>query len=176
MNDVAVLFCRSDSVYLSFAVDVWDRERDALAYSGPWPVVAHPPCRGWGRLRHLAKPRVGELDCGLFAVWAARQWGGVVEHPAGSLLWDACGLPLPGAGVDASGGWTLRVRQSRWGHGADKWTWLYVVGCPPERVPELPPDRSGGRVVERMCGAERERTPPAFAHWLLTLAARCSVG
>lgn len=173
MNDLAVLFARADSVYKGFAVDVWDVHRDAMSYAGPWPVVAHPPCRAWGKLRHMAKPRPDELDCGLFAVYAARRWGGVVEHPAGSLLWAACGLPLPGQVADEYGGFTLSVLQSRWGHGASKATWFYVVGCPLELVPELPPDRLGGRYVERMCRAERERTPPALAHWLLRLALRC---
>lgn len=175
MNDLAVLFARADSVYKGFAVDVWDVGRDAMTYEGPWPVVAHPPCRAWGRLRHLAKPRPGEMDCGLFAVHAARCWGGVVEHPAGSLLWAACGLPRPGEAADDYGGFTLAVRQSLWAHGADKLTWLYVVGCPPELVPDLPPARRGGRLVQNMDVCERERTPPAFAHWLLRLAHRCMV-
>jgi len=43
---VAVLFARADSIYKSLPdCDVYDIERDARTYDGPWPVVAHPPCR-----------------------------------------------------------------------------------------------------------------------------------
>ena len=58
---VAVLFARADSHYKALPdVDVWDIERDARKWSGGSPVVAHPPCRSWGRLAHMAKPRPDE--------------------------------------------------------------------------------------------------------------------
>ena len=53
---VAALFCRRDSNYkLLPGVDVYDADRDARTYDGPHPVIAHPPCRGWGELRHMAR-------------------------------------------------------------------------------------------------------------------------
>lgn len=68
---VAVLFARSDSIYKSLSdCDVWDIERDARHWPGGCPVVAHPPCRGWGRLRKLAKPTEGERE---LAIWAVEQ-------------------------------------------------------------------------------------------------------
>ena len=57
---VAVLFARSDSVYKTLpGCDVWDKERDARCFAGNEKIVAHPPCRGWGKLRKLAKPEPG---------------------------------------------------------------------------------------------------------------------
>lgn len=186
---VAVLFARADSVYKKIQVcDVWDAGRDARKWPGGMPVIAHPPCRAWGRLRHFAKPRPDEKELAIFAVEQLRIYGGVLEHPAKSTLWAAAGLPAPG-GVDKFGGWTLPVLQSAWGHRADKATFLYVVGCAPAELPVLPlrleyathvigsraRNSDGTRKLE--CSkAERERTPIALAYWLVELAMRAGVG
>ena len=53
-SPVAAMFVRADSVYKTIpGVDCWDIDRDARLWPGGCPVVAHPPCRAWGRLRHL---------------------------------------------------------------------------------------------------------------------------
>lgn len=47
---VAALFVEKDGPYSELnQVDVWDIERDARFYNGPFPVVAHPPCERCGR-------------------------------------------------------------------------------------------------------------------------------
>lgn len=171
---VAVLFARANTPYRQLNADVWDEARDARRFDGPGPVVAHPPCRTWGRLYRFAKAPDHEAALSCFAVRQVQRWGGVLEHPAGSRLWDYCGLPMPGR-RDRFGGFTLPILQSWWGHRAPKATWLYVVGCEPADVPDMPfelgiPD---GRVA-LMGKPERERTPPALAAWLLELAQRCS--
>jgi len=80
MISVAVLFARADSVYKTIpGCDVWDIERDARRWPGGCSVVAHPPCRAWGRLRTFANPRKGER---LLATWAVRQvrkWGSMTD-------------------------------------------------------------------------------------------------
>ena len=82
MMQIAVLFARADSNYKQLPeCDVWDAERDARNWPGGCQVVAHPPCRAWGRLRHFAKPRDDEKDLARFAVAQVRKWGGVLEHP-----------------------------------------------------------------------------------------------
>jgi hypothetical protein len=120
------------------------------------------------------------------AVAQVRCWGGVLEHPAGSLLWRHCALPRPGELPDAWGGQCVEVCQVDWGHPARKRTWLYYVGG---RLPPFPARRepthwiSGGRKVRhdhgggvvppgiRVCSAQqRRRTPPAFAAWLVNIA------
>lgn len=125
-------------------VDAWDEARDARLYSGPHPVVAHPPCQRWGKLwagQPLWIKRTGERkkkgdDGGCFkaALAAVRKWGGVLEHPRGSHAWAHFNLnkpPREGGWVPADfhGGWTCEVEQGRYGHYARKPTWLYAVNC-----------------------------------------------
>lgn len=179
---VAVLFARSDSIYKRLpGCDVWDSERDARHYSGVLPVIAHPPCRAWAGLRHMAKPRPDEKELALFAVEQVRRCGGVLEHPAGSTLWEVAGLPPPGQ-RDEFGGFTLSVCQFDFGHRAEKPTRLYFCGVEPLVLPKLP-IRLGeapciiGTSGRRLDGsrssrrpevskAEREATPAEFAAWL----------
>jgi hypothetical protein len=185
---IAALYVRADSVYKSMGLDAWDIERDAAKYSGPHPIIAHPPCRSWGRFRKLAKPRPGEKELGVLAVAQVRTWGGVLEHPQASSLWKACNLPLPRRGaVDEFGGFTLDVEQYWWGHKAKKRTWLYVCGCKPSDVPSMPirisePEYyvTPGNLRKGDAGykpsitkSEREATPPEFAKWLADLAGKC---
>lgn len=182
----AVLFVRSDSVYKSLRCDPWDIERDARNWPGGAPVVAHPPCRAWGRLRKFAKPRSDEKDLAHFAVAAVRTWGGVLEHPASSSLWPAADLPRPGDGIDRAGGWSLAVDQFWWGHRARKRTWLYIVGLLPRSLPAFDlhlgdaPCVIGGPGGPRNRGRhlpkiEREATPQLFATWLLKIASLSKV-
>ena len=190
-SQVAVLYARADSNYRALdGTDVWDAERDARRWPGGVPVVAHPPCRAWGNLRAFAKPREDEKALALHAVECVRRWGGVLEHPAGSTLWAAAGLPKPGEGVDQWGGWTLAAPQLWWGHRAEKRTWFYVVGADLRQLPQIPfsmalPTRyvvakTGRRKgmpgwMPDMNTAEREATPPALAAWLVEAARVCRV-
>ena len=182
--DVAVLFSRVDSIYKTLpGCDVWDITRDALNWRGNCPVVCHPPCRAWGRLRRFARPRDGERELALWAVKMVQRWNGVLEHPSSSLLWPVAGLPKPGK-RDQFGGWTMSVLQWWWGHRAEKKTLLYIVGCEPRDVPPIPfKIGEASHVIQsrKRCGyrphvskAEREHTPPAFAAWLVELARRCA--
>ena len=171
---VAILCARRDSVYkLLPDLEVFDADRDARSFGGGVPVVAHPPCRGWGRFRWRSNHDENELDLARFCVHACQANGGVLEHPAGSALWADMSLPLAATPSRRESGFTLCVDQSWWGHPARKRTWLYVVGLS-GRVPPLsyslalPPTP-----VVHLGRAARERTPPAFAEWLVALAKQC---
>lgn len=161
-------------------VECWGVERDAGAYPGPWKVVAHPPCGPWGGLSHLCTQQ--DPRCAVDAVGFVRRFGGVLEHPKGSRLWDACRMPAPGGLPDAYGGWTLEVDQCRWGHPALKMTWLYIVGT--TEVPTIPPPGTPTRLIDspksqknrqtdrllHLPKSQRHLTPPAFAAWLVEVA------
>lgn len=171
---VAVLYARSDSCYFDLVRDVFDIKRDARTYAGSFPVVAHPPCRAWGSLRHLAKPRPDEKLLALDALAKVRRFGGVLEHPMGSSLWSHSQLPLPGALPDSYGGFTLLVEHGWWGHPAPKPTYLYIVGISRAALPAIPfqLQRAAGS-VSSLPTSEREKTPLLFAEWLVSLASSC---
>jgi len=187
--DIAALFVRRDSVYKTFdGVDCWDIDRDALNFPGGMPVVAHPPCRAWGKLRGLAKPRPGERELAFFAIEMVRRFGGVLEHPRSSLLFPTW-LPYPCI-VDQYGGYSICVDQFWWGHKAKKNTLLYVVGCVQNDLPDIPFSldcvmytigkpkyrRSVDYGVRKeVSKAEREHTPVRLAEWLVEVARRCRV-
>lgn len=162
---VSALFCCDSSPYRSIpGVDVFDVLRDARSFDLSTPVVAHPPCRAWGKLSYFAKPRHDERDLAIWAMWVVRHCGGVLEHPMTSRLWSFFGV-RPGC-RDDFGGLLVPVDQVDFGHRAQKRTGLYCVGCSVRPgwggVPTLS--------VERMPHAEREQTPPALASILVEAA------
>lgn len=143
---IAALYVQPNGCYSGLpGIDLWDEDRDARRYAGPWPVVAHPPCQRWGRFWHgsTRKPHQFKLgdDKGCFkaALAAVRAWGGVIEHPCDSHAWKFFTLTPPQrfAGwqrADDCGGWTCYVEQGHYGHFSRKPTWLYAVGVD---LPEL---------------------------------------
>jgi hypothetical protein len=193
LRTVAVLYCDPRGVYPTLpGTDCWPEARDARLYSGPHPVVAHPPCARWCRLakfvEHQTDGRIVVGDdggCFASALASVRRWGGVLEHPAWSLAWAAHGLiapPASGWQRDIYGGWCCEVAQSTYGHRARKLTWLYYVGekVPPE-LDWLKPQ--GLKVVTShnavrgsldngrgLTAREASATPPVFAERLLSIA------
>lgn len=146
-SPIAALYVETDGAYFDIPdVEAYDIQRDARNYDGPLPVVAHPPCQRWGRYWHgsPSRPHVHRrgADAGCFgaALTAVRNFGGVLEHPAGSSAWAWFGLKAPpraGGWVKADefGGWTCCVDQGHYGHFSNKATWLYAKGVD---LPELP--------------------------------------
>jgi hypothetical protein len=135
---IAALYVQTDGCYFDIPdVDPYDQHRDARFYRGPHPVIAHPPCKRWGRYWSggpSAKKRFELGDdngCFAYALRHVREYGGVLEHPADSLAWSYFGLhkpPRSGGWVvaDEFGGWTCCVYQIFYGHRAQKATWLYA--------------------------------------------------
>lgn len=142
LRTIAALFVEPRGPYDLPGVEPWGLpDRDARLYTGPHPVIAHPPCERWGRYARggpnpLARRRELGDDGGCFAaaLAAVRTWGGVLEHPCDSHAWRAHGLiapPRDGGWFTAGDwrGWTCCVEQGHYGHRARKATWLYAVRC-----------------------------------------------
>lgn len=150
------------------------------------------------RYPHRAKEFAHGNDGGLFALAlaAVREWGGVLEHPAQSRAWRSFDLPRPGPNIwqrGVCGGWCIEIDQAAFGHIARKRTWLYAFGATPP-LPPAPVNDPGRRVrvyrkrnadgswsrmddgqTHEITHAAAEHSPPAFARWLVNLAARCAV-
>lgn len=193
---IAALFVRRDSIYKSIpSIDAYDMDRRAETFRGGCPVIAHPPCRTWSKLKAFARAPVGEHNLALFAVDLVRENGGVVEHPATSSLWSVSGMPLLGGLPDKWGGWVFECDQFHWGHLAQKRTRLYICGTfflPPiphkDGIPSHCVSSLTGKrrsVAERrslphykpeLGPNRRDRTPLEFALWLKEICESISCG
>lgn len=195
---IAALYVETNGAYFGLPdVDPWDEVRDARLYTGPWPVVAHPPCQRWGQMAIVNFARYGGEhnrlgnDGGCFesALRAVRTYGGVLEHPAKSRAWARYGLTKPSVNGWTScvlGGWTCEVWQSAYGHRANKATWLYYYG--PGEPPALNWARptgshqigfhdQRGKVRNKPTLSKREAsaTPTEFRNLLISIAQSAKV-
>lgn len=178
---VAVLFVRKDSNYKRHpGIECFDAERNARTFIGTEAVIAHPPCRAWGKLRKFAKPRKGERALATFAIRTVRTNGGVLEHPSTSTLWKRLRISTDGS-RDKYGGFCLPIDQVAFGHKAQKRTILYICGIEAKHIPSYPYTMETATHVVRsekkdrrplITKAEREHTPPALVEWLIELARR----
>jgi hypothetical protein len=176
---ITVLYCQNPSIYAQLDCDVWDEKRNALLFFEKIPIISHPPCRLWSRMRGLSNAPGCERLMAISSVIHIRQNGGVLEQPFPSQLWKWLNLPLPGL-IDEFGGWSLIVNQSWFGHKAKKPTILYIVGCKPSEIPPYPLSfdlieycvSSSARLKSRLkpiSALERSATPILFASWLMEL-------
>lgn len=109
------------------------------------------------------------MACGPIAVDQVRQFGGVLEHPFRSHLWDYCGIPNPSGGVDRFGGFTLELEQGHFGHPMPKPSWFYCVRVDASRIRRFGRSQAFGS-LKRMASSERHFTPPAMAEALVEVA------
>ena len=156
-QDVAACFVRVDSVYKRLLPGrTYDIHKPAYLLPVGVKAIYHPPCRAWGNYAHLAKPRPGEKDLALWAMDRVRRFGGILEHPKTSRLWQYL---MPGDN-------TVAINQCDFGHGALKPTLLFYnrLGA----MPPLPSPRPPTNTVENMNVKEREETPVDLAEWLVS--------
>ena len=173
---IAVLFARPDSIYKTLpGCDVYDEARDARSWPGGSPLIAHPPCRLWSRMRRFSTAPAAEKGLALWGLEQVKRYGGVLEHPATSSFWKV---------ADLSGGFVVALDQFWFGHPAEKRTKLFIAGILPSALPPIPFKLGEPEFVvatsrrnpqrKRECSKRwRSATPPAFAAWLCSVARMC---
>lgn len=177
MQEIAALCVARNSVYKSLpGVACYDDVRDCRTFPGGMPVVAHPPCGPWSAYcRHQWKVVDGVKELAPWALSELRQWGGVLEHPAHSRLWDEFHLPKPGE-PERGGLWSMEVNQAWWGYTIEKKTWLLFSGIDKEALPDIPFRLRNSKGDRRrwavMSKHQRSATCREFAEWLVEVARR----
>lgn len=153
---ITVLCALENSIYHAIPnLDVYDKKRDSYTYDGTNKIVAHPPCAQWSKLRSFANEDKKEKELAFFCLEKIQKYGGILEHPHGSLFFKEAGIKP-----------TIVVNQSWFGFPAEKKTSLYFYDCLPLPLPEFRP--MPHRLVTNMNKIHRSITTLPFATWLLS--------
>lgn len=168
---IPVLFVHQRSNYKKIPFfDCYDEKRNALSYKGSNPVIAHPPCRLWSKLRSFSKAPASEKSLAIWSIELVRLVGGIVEHPYDSQLWKE--IECPGVGeFDKFGGTSFVFDQFDFGYYTRKRTRIYIVGL--NSLKELP--RLNLRFVpvtrkfQNLSPKQRSETTPELCLWFLEI-------
>lgn len=86
-KDVAVLCAAKESNYYYIkGLDIYDIKRNAFNFNSSLPIICHPPCAQFGKLRGLSNYNKTHLDLADFCIEKLLINGGILEHPYNSNL------------------------------------------------------------------------------------------
>lgn len=125
-------------------------------YSGTFPVIAHPPCAQWSRLHKFSKPDPFIKNLAVICYEKVMQNGGILEHPAGSHLFNY---------VNADWSKIVSVDQHWWNFPGRKRTYLLFHNVKPLSFP-LNFNSIPGDISNTLHSSARELTTLSFNKWL----------
>lgn len=177
---VNILFASKDSFYFQIpGLNVFDEKRNAESVERKGVFICHPPCAQWSRLRYFSNFNSRLKAYGPWSILLVRKFGGIIEHPASSLLFKKY-LPLPGQPPDKYGGFSLKITMHQFGASYHKPTWIYIVGINKKDLPAEPLNFSvishsisnpGKRsALKEISKKERSLSPFPFIFWLVQVA------
>lgn len=155
---IVVLCAQNNSIYKTLpGLEVYDKARDAYNYKGTnLPIIAHPPCAQWSRLKSFAKQDKLEKDLAWYCLDKIHEAGiGILEHPMGSSFWKEANITKGLYSID----------QHWFGFPARKRTYLYFHGCKPDTLP-LKFDAIK-TTVDKLKYTTRSTTTKTLAEWLI---------
>jgi hypothetical protein len=125
---IAVLCAHRNSNYYKIpGLDVYDQDRDSRTFPGNMPVIVHPPCAQWSKMKAFSHDNPEQKQLAYFCLDELKKWGGIFEHPHGSDVWKELDWP--------EGGKFIQVDQFWWGFPARKRTTLFFYRCKPIQYP-----------------------------------------
>jgi len=153
---ISVLCVKENSIYNEIPnLDLWGKYRNAYNFKGTTPVIAHPPCQQWSRLRYFSRANKEEKDLAHFCLEQVRKNGGILEHPHGSNFFKEAGIRP-----------TISINQSWFGFSCKKTTLLYFHHYRPIAHP-LNFDRIEKRINDLTSRKDkRSEMSLKFAKWL----------
>lgn len=165
----AALYVHSRSNYKKYPeFDCYDEKRNALNFDSMLPVIAHPPCRLYSRLRRFSNADEAEKEHAHNSLKIVRKNGGIFEHPASSKFWKVVDIIKPGR-TDSFGGFTVCIDQSWFGYYTQKRTLLYICGMEPDQLPRYPIKFNASvRKFDNLTPKQRSETTDEMILWILS--------
>jgi hypothetical protein len=155
---ISVLCIQKNSNYLQLPnLDLWNESRNTYNYTGINPVICHPPCQQWSRLKAFAKDDKLSKELALFCWDKVQVNGGIFEHPLGSSFFKY---------VNANRKKMFVVHQSWWGFPARKPTILYFNNYKPLTTPIC--FDAILTTVDKMAYSSRSKMSVNFCRWLVS--------
>lgn len=138
-----------------YKLDLFTKERDGFLFDGDSPLIAHPPCAQWSKIRGLSKPDKKEKDFATFCWDLVNRNGGIFEHPVGSSFFKY---------VNADKRKLYKIDQRHFGFEATKATILYChnVELMPQPLDFTPPTKR----VDQLAYKKRSLMPLRFCYYL----------
>lgn len=158
---IAILCAATNSNYFNISIpglelDIYDVNKCAYSFKFDCPVIAHPPCAQWSRLRNFSHYKPFEKYLAPFCKYAVDKCGGIMEHPSGSYYMRNFVPRLS----------TYSINQSWFGYPGQKKTLLYFNRYKPIQHPlsfNLPPVNN----ISSLSSNLRSLTSVSFNTWLI---------
>lgn len=165
---VAILCAHKKSNYYKIpGLEIYDQDRDCRTFEGGMPVIVHPPCAQWSRMKAFSNDVPELKNLAYFCLDQVKKYGGIFEHPHGSDVWKQLDWP--------EGGKFIQVDQHWWGFPARKRTTLFFYKCSPIQHPlkfdavefVVASSRSKYNKLPEMKKSQRSVTTIEFNQWLV---------
>lgn len=141
---------------------------DAMNFNDNRPLIAHPPCRLWSKLKGLSTAPQHERGLAYHALYLVYKNGGILEHPYPSDLWNQTGLLTTKLKKNHI---LLKINQGNFGLEIRKPTLLFINGLTHNQLPDYPfmENPKIYQKIENLKKDKRSETPPQLIEFFYSI-------